>query len=222
MIRSIRAFTLIELLVVIAIIGILSAVVLASLHAARERGREGSIKATLKGMAAEIELMAETQPNYSFVNDCATNDLKRFVDAITDRGATVNCQSVSIPAANDLYSRWGVSAAIVGESSLRAWSASPEGVVTWETADANGGAVANWNNAATACANQGKRLPTPEQLRSLYFITDPANPVGFQENRYWSQVKVPGPSTDVYFVFMSTGFMSGTAPTGTWYVRCVG
>jgi prepilin-type N-terminal cleavage/methylation domain-containing protein len=49
-------FTLIELLVVIAIIGVLSAVVLASLNTARNKGSDAAIKSTLHGVLTQAEL----------------------------------------------------------------------------------------------------------------------------------------------------------------------
>lgn len=60
MFDSRRGFTLIELLVVIAIIGILSAVVLASLNSARSKGSDAGVKANLHTV--------ETQANI-FLND---------------------------------------------------------------------------------------------------------------------------------------------------------
>ena len=54
-IRS-RGFTLIELLVVIAIIGVLSAVVLASLNTARSKGNDAAIESNLATIQTQAEL----------------------------------------------------------------------------------------------------------------------------------------------------------------------
>jgi prepilin-type N-terminal cleavage/methylation domain-containing protein len=65
--KSNKGFTLIELLVVIAIIGILSAVVLASLNSARNKGKDASAKGSLSSLRASAEIYYATNSNYGAI-----------------------------------------------------------------------------------------------------------------------------------------------------------
>ena len=217
-----RGFTLIELLVVIAIIGVLSSVVLASLNAARERGREASIRSTLSSMVREIELLVQDNGgDYSFVNNCENSGhvLEKYVSAMTAQGATVRCDSFSVTG--DAYSRWGVTAYILGASELTAFSAEPGGVYRWDSADGNGGSNANWVNANAACASVGKRLPSPEAYRSLWKVTSVNPAPGFQAAPYWTSTEFPNDAARAFVGNMGTGNSNGNAKTSGRAVRCV-
>ncbi len=65
--RHRRGFTLIELLVVIAIIGLLSAIVLASLSTARNKGRDAAIESELHQLATTAELEYSNSNSYAAV-----------------------------------------------------------------------------------------------------------------------------------------------------------
>ncbi len=73
-----RGFTLIELLVVIAIIGILSAVVVASLNTAREKGYDAQRVSNLRSVEQALEVYATNAGGYpstgggsNYVSQCS-------------------------------------------------------------------------------------------------------------------------------------------------------
>lgn len=115
--RGLKGFTLIELLVVIAIIGILSAVVLASLSTARTKGRDASVQESMSGMRAAAEIVYGNLGNKysttgSAVTTCdtttanqafsdQTSNMKNLVLAMNSNGATGDC---GITAAGDAWS----------------------------------------------------------------------------------------------------------------------
>ena len=93
-----RGFTLIELLVVIAIIGLLAAVILASLSGARNKGADATVKQQLDSMRAAAELFA-TNANNSYSGLCTANSSAAnpgVNDAITAANKVTNTNAVTI------------------------------------------------------------------------------------------------------------------------------
>ena len=77
-----RGFTLIELLVVIAIIGVLSAVILVSLHNTSRQGIDSAVKANLATLASAAELYDNA--NGQYVGESTGTDCNMIGDNSSD------------------------------------------------------------------------------------------------------------------------------------------
>jgi prepilin-type N-terminal cleavage/methylation domain-containing protein len=119
-IRS-KGFTLIELLVVIAIIGILSAVVLASLNTARSKGSDAAIESNLNTIRTQAELEYSNYNQYASValsGTCptvvqASSMFDPTVVSALKQIASSNANAIKCEASIGANSAYAISAALV-------------------------------------------------------------------------------------------------------------
>lgn len=125
--KASKGFTLIELLVVVAIVGILAAIIFATLSNGQSKGKNAGIKSNLAGARTQAEVFynSNTAANLTFTNVC-TNGAVGGVQGI---GAAVLAAakvtgltavgsdtggSTSTATCNDSAGAWAAEAPLVG------------------------------------------------------------------------------------------------------------
>jgi prepilin-type N-terminal cleavage/methylation domain-containing protein len=142
-----RGFTLIELLVVIAIIGILSAVVLASLNTARSKGNDAAIQSDLNTIQTQAEIYYGSTGNNSYAADgnvgitCAVDvfsdaNIVKAVAGLTTAGGAVP------PICGDSTTAYAIAEKLTAPATVTYWCVDSTGFAgTRVTALVAGGTV---------------------------------------------------------------------------------
>lgn len=99
-----KGFTLIELLVVVAIIGILASVVLASLNTARAKGGNAAIKANLRTIKSQAEMVYDETAGNAY-------------------GTASNASSCTSPTASSLFATTTAATSVVNRAAAAALAA---------------------------------------------------------------------------------------------------
>lgn len=160
--KKYRGFTLIELLVVIAIIGILSAVVIASVSNSRQKAKDATVKADLSVVMKQAELYLLNNNKYGSTTYPATGTCPvktalstktiMYEDAVLVKaivGATSNGAGTASARCFVNIGSWVI--AVTLKDNKNSWCVDSTGVSKLEPVRAMSGAIDSTNSKAYKC-----------------------------------------------------------------------
>jgi len=152
-----RGFTLIELLVVIAIIGLLAAVVLASLGSARAKGADAAVKAQLSAIRTSMELYSSNNPSLGYSGGCTSSGVTAALNnanTSAGKGGAVAAATVtSVAGTQSTFSN------VVCHDTTNGWAvdaplnASASGSIVKWCVDSTGAATSTTGTLTTSVGN---------------------------------------------------------------------
>lgn len=169
-IKNKKAFTLLELLVVIAIIGVLAAIVMASLNSARTKANESALIQQLKEMSKLMEIEKLDSGNYSklipnvWLGQVATPGLVWTCDSVYGSSNTSNHKDNALAICKKI-------ASIVNNN-----SAGTFGIVIWDSTkqDGNHYSVQAFLNGKYYCmGSSGQSFPATNAPNSVGCFSNP-------------------------------------------------